>query len=381
MDLESFFESAQDRNGVFHGRLIDQDLLESALQSGILFDVLAVLVKSRRADAVELASGEFWLQQVACVHSSLGLSGADDVVQLVDEQQNPAVGFLNFVEHGLEPLFKLTSVLGARDKGSHVQSEDGLVLQSFRYVSVQDSLGQPFNDCRLADTRFSDQDRIVFGSSGEDLDGVTDLSVTSDDRIQLAFPCHLDKVPAVLVQCVVSLLRILAGHPLVSAHLIQGVQEAVLAHSVSPEDLGARRIPLIQKRHIQMFYADVFILQLPRLLLRVEQKLLEPSGRIHLVRASADLRQFVQLCLNRAYDFAYVDIGIGQQFRDQPVLLLQQRHMEMFPVDLLMPLLNGDVLAIDDRLLCFLCVFLDVHMLNPLYFRYLTSISYLLNSL
>ena len=49
-------------------------------------------VERRRADAVQLAARQHRLEQVAGVHRPLGLTRADDGVQLVDEEQNPALG-------------------------------------------------------------------------------------------------------------------------------------------------------------------------------------------------------------------------------------------------------------------------------------------------
>ena len=83
---------------------------------------------------------------------------------------------------------------------------------------------------------------LILGSSGENLNGVPDLRVTPDDRIQLAVSCHLDQISAVLVQRVVVLLRILTCNPLIAAHLIERIQETVFAHTVSSENRGARRV-------------------------------------------------------------------------------------------------------------------------------------------
>jgi hypothetical protein len=49
-------------------RLADEDLLEAALQRGVLLDVLAVLVERRRADHPQLAAGQHRLEHVAGVH-------------------------------------------------------------------------------------------------------------------------------------------------------------------------------------------------------------------------------------------------------------------------------------------------------------------------
>ena len=66
------------------------DGLEAALERGVLLDVLAVLVERGRADRAQLAAGEHRLEQVGGVDRALGGAGADDRVQLVDEEDDRA---------------------------------------------------------------------------------------------------------------------------------------------------------------------------------------------------------------------------------------------------------------------------------------------------
>ncbi len=58
-------------------RLVDQHLLEAALERGVLLDVLAVFVERGRADAMQLAARERRLEHVARVHRAFGLARAD----------------------------------------------------------------------------------------------------------------------------------------------------------------------------------------------------------------------------------------------------------------------------------------------------------------
>ena len=69
-----------------------QHRLEAALERGVLLDVLAVLVERRRADAAQLAAREHRLEQVGGVDRAFGRAGADERVQLVDEQDDRALG-------------------------------------------------------------------------------------------------------------------------------------------------------------------------------------------------------------------------------------------------------------------------------------------------
>ena len=93
--LVALLQPAQDRDRVGDGRLADHDRLEAPLEGGVLLDVLPILVERRRADAAELAAGEHRLQQVAGGDRSFGRAGADDRVQLVDEEDDPALGALD----------------------------------------------------------------------------------------------------------------------------------------------------------------------------------------------------------------------------------------------------------------------------------------------
>ena len=61
IDLVALLEAAEDRDGVLNGRLVYLHGLESSFERRILFDVLAVLVKGRCADAVQLAACEHGL--------------------------------------------------------------------------------------------------------------------------------------------------------------------------------------------------------------------------------------------------------------------------------------------------------------------------------
>jgi hypothetical protein len=50
-------------------------------------------------------------------------------VELVDEQDDLAVGVLDLLEDGLEPLLELATELGARDERAEVERDDALVLE------------------------------------------------------------------------------------------------------------------------------------------------------------------------------------------------------------------------------------------------------------
>ena len=60
-DLIPFLQATENGDGVLHSRLIDHDRLEPALQGRVFLNILAVLVQSGCADAVQFTPGQHGL--------------------------------------------------------------------------------------------------------------------------------------------------------------------------------------------------------------------------------------------------------------------------------------------------------------------------------
>ena len=225
MGFVARLQAAEDGDRVFDRRLADEDRLEAAFQGGVFFDVFAIFVERGGADAAQLAAGQGRLEQIGGVVAPFGRSGADDGVQLVDEQNHVAAGGFDFAQHGLEPLFELAAEFGAGDQRAHVERDDALVLQTLRHVPLDNSQGQPLGDGGLADARLADQHGIVLRAAREDLDDAADFLVAADDRIELALGGPFDQVDAVFFQGVEFLFGILIGHPGTAADRLQGLEQ------------------------------------------------------------------------------------------------------------------------------------------------------------
>ena len=115
------FQSPEDGNGILHCGLIHQHRLETPLQSGILLNILAVLIQRGGSDTVQLAPGQHGLQHIARVHGAIGLSRAHNQMQLIDEQNNLSFAFAYFLQHCFQTFLKLSPVFGTRHQGSHIQ--------------------------------------------------------------------------------------------------------------------------------------------------------------------------------------------------------------------------------------------------------------------
>src|SRR6266851_3086435 len=187
-------DAVEDFDCLGQRRLVDVHRLEAALERSILLDVLAVLVEGRRADALDLAAGERGLEDVGRVDGAFGRTGADQRVQLIDEQHDLAAG-ADLVEDLLQALFELTAVLGARDQSAHVEREHALVLQRLGHVAEVDLLREAFGDPGLADER-----GVVLGAAAQDLDDALDLHLSADHRVELVAARELGEVAAELIE-------------------------------------------------------------------------------------------------------------------------------------------------------------------------------------
>ena len=129
----------------------------------------------------------------------------------------------------------------------------------FRYVARCNTLRKCFHDGRLADTRFTDKDRIIFPFSGQDPNDVSDLGISADDGINLAALCFFNQLQAVFFERVVSRFRIVAGYALIAAHGGQCRQEFVPVNSEFAEDLLHFFIRMFEQHQKQMLHRNVLV--------------------------------------------------------------------------------------------------------------------------
>ena len=98
------------------------------LERRVALQVLPVLVERRRADRLQLAARQRRLQDRGRVDRALGGAGADQVVELVDEEDDVAA-LGDLLHHLLQALLELAAVLGAGDQRGQVERVDLLVLE------------------------------------------------------------------------------------------------------------------------------------------------------------------------------------------------------------------------------------------------------------
>ena len=192
-------DALEDLDAVLDGGLRHGDGLEAPLEGGVLFDVLAVLGEGRRADDLYLAPGEGGLQDVRSVHAALGVARADDVVDLVyDEDDVPCLADL--LDEPLHAALELAAELRACDEGREVEEVYLLVAQLVGDAAVGYPLGKPLRDGRLADAGLAYEAGVVLLPAVEDLDDALELLLAADHGVELALARSVREVYAVIIQ-------------------------------------------------------------------------------------------------------------------------------------------------------------------------------------
>ncbi len=274
--LVAVAQALEDLDGVGQRRLGHLDRLEPALERGILLDVLAVLVEGGGADDLQLTTGQHGLEDGGRVDRALGRAGADEGVDLVDEQHDVAAG-ADLLEHLLQPLLEVTAVAAAGDQGAEVEGVELLVLEGLGHLAAHDVLGQALDDGGLADAGLADEHRVVLGAAGQHLHDPLDLFLASDDRVELALARGGGQIAAELVEHERAGGSALggaalggtgaSGGALLAALVARDELDDLLAHpgevgAELDEDLGGDALALADQPEQDVLGADVVVAEL-----------------------------------------------------------------------------------------------------------------------
>ncbi len=350
VDLVALLQAAQDRDRRFDRRLVDQHFLEAPLERGILFDVLAVFVECRRADAVQLAAGERGLQHVAGIDRALRLAGADHRMQLVDEDDRAAGIGRDVLQHRFQALLEFAAVFRACEELRHVERQHALVLERFRHFAVDDPLREAFDDRRLADARLADQHRVVLGAPLQDLDRAANLVVAADDRIELAFARALGEVDRVLGERLALAFGFLRIDPRPAADRFDRGFERLARQPLLFEQ-AARRALVVGQRQQEQLAGDELVAALRRFLVGQVQQVVEIAGNRDLAAGPLDFRKISDRRLERRLHLGHRDAGTRQQRRGAGVFLREQCREQVLRLDEAVVVAEGETLRVSERLL------------------------------
>ena len=324
-------DAAQDRDRVLDRRLADIDRLEAAFERGVLFDVLAVFVEGRGADAMQFAARQGRLQHVGGVHRAFRFAGPDEGVQFVDEQDDALGARGDFLQYRLEALLEFAAIFAAGQEGAEIERQQFLVFEALRHIAIDDALRQALDDRGLADPRLADQDRIVLGAARQHLDRAADLLVAADDRVELALSRGFGQVAGVFLERVVALLGRGAVGLAALAHLFDRPVEALRVHPRRRQRLGSAGTGSRRQRQQQPLDGHKAVAGALRQLLGLLEDPRQFGRNVDLPRPRPlDLREPVELGIDRLQCRLRVAPGGANEIGAQPLAILQQHLQQVF---------------------------------------------------
>ena len=349
VDLVALLEATEDADGLVDAGLAHVDGLEASLQGGVLLDVLLVLAEGGGAHAAQLAPGQSGLEHVGGVQGPLRRASADHGVELVDEEDDLAVGVLDLLEDGLQAVLELATVLGAGDQRPEVESDDALVLERLGDVAVHDASREALDDGGLAHAGLANQDRVVLLAAGEDLDHAADIVVPADDRVELALAGLLGEVAAVALEGLEAVLGVGVVDGLAPADLLHDLQQAITGDAGALQCLGGRGLRLDESQQ-QVLGGDVLVLEGIGLPERLLQDGIEPGGDAS-VRALGS-GEGSEAPVHVDSHTRGVRTQLAQGRRHDPTLLREQELQQVLGRHLRVIALFGVRLGGRQRLLC-----------------------------
>ena len=256
--LIAVLDSHDDPDGVFFVRRRHFDGLKTPFQRAVFLDGFAVFGGSGCADALDFAAGERRLENIGGVERAFGRSGADECVQLVDEDDGVLILHQLFHD-GLEPLFKLAAVLGACDDERQIQRQYALVGEEAGDFAIGDALRQALDDGCLAHSRFADEHWIVLGSAAKDLDDAFEFGVASDQRIELGIHRSLGEIAGKLGQQARFAIPLLRCWGLFLCGASQFFADCDQLEAALVEYFCCKAFLFAEEAEQQVFGADVFV--------------------------------------------------------------------------------------------------------------------------
>ena len=281
--------------------------MQAPLQRLVFLNELAVLINGGGTNALQFAVSQRRFQHVAGVNGTLGGSGANHGVNLINEKNDLALGLADFVHDRLESLLKFAAELAACHQGTHVKRDDTSPFERIGDIIGGDFLGQPLGDGGFAHAGLTDDHRIVLGTPDEYLHDPLDFVLAADNRVELTLSGKLGKVASVFLQRTIMALRPGIVNSMPAAEFLQGAVDLFLVNTELFQN-GGGFATFGDDSDEQVLGADVLVFQSICLFVSQLEKLGDARCGIYLPGIISNLGHFAQCCFHRLFYLCGVDI-------------------------------------------------------------------------
>ena len=282
--LVAVAQAFHDANGLFRGRFGNRKRLETARQGAVLLEVLAEFFKRGGANNLNLTTAQRRLQNSRSVNGTFGGTGANQRVNLIDEQDDLAI-ILHFLDALLQALFEFATELAACHQRGYVQRDNALAAQQIGHLVRHNELGQPFHYSGFAHTRLAQQQRVVLLATRQNLHHALYFFRAADNRVQLAIARFFRKIGAEFLQD--ALLRRFAAERIVARQhrslphqVVQHAADVIARHTQAVKHVKSGSFALAHNAQQQVLGGNVALAHLQRLAQGVLQNALHTRREV-----------------------------------------------------------------------------------------------------
>ncbi len=282
-------------------------------------------------------------------------------MNLIDEEDDVAIGVCHLFDDALQALLKLAFVFGTGDQSTHVERIELLILQVLRHIAAHDTLSKTFNDSGLTGTWLTDQNRIVLCTSREDLKHTAYLLITSDDRVEFTLAGFVYEVTGIFRERLVVVVSTLTLYFLSLAQFLDCFHHLLLRAACIFEDTTDGGVDLQQSQK-DRFHRNKLVTHLLRIFHSFLQYGIGVVGEVRLTAFHA--RQVFELLLYEVLNLHGIDAKFLEHKVRHVAPLLHDTLQEVHRLDGLLVSHLSCVHSLLDGFLSFDCKFVECHILS-----------------
>ena len=272
-------------------------------------------------------------------------------MNLVDEENDLASGFLDLFHDGLEAFLELAAELGSGEHCAQVEGHDAPVFEAVGDVVGDDALGKGFGDGGLADAGLANHDGVVLAAAGEGLHEAANFVFAAYDGVELAFAGEGGEVDAVAFEGAVLGFGPRVGDSAGAANLHEGLVHLFLVDAVGLENGGGFALLLQCGGNQDVLGADVFVVEAFGFQAGVVHQSSHPWGAVYLCALRCHLGGTFQGPCELVAQRISRDSHLAENLHGQAVFDLEQGQQDVLHVPLAVAVLPYQFLGTGDGLL------------------------------
>ena len=199
MILIFFLDILQYLKCLFSSSRLYYYFLKTAFQCPVFFYILPVFIKGSGSDTLDFTTCQSRFQHIGGIHRSCRRSGSHNSMNFINEKNYIRI-LLQFIDNRANTFFKLSTVFGSGHYRSHIKHYNSLVKQDAGDLFLYNAQRKSFHYCRLADTRFTNQHRIILLTTAQNLRQTLNFPLAAYYRIKLAFSCRTSHIHTKIIQ-------------------------------------------------------------------------------------------------------------------------------------------------------------------------------------